>query len=194
MQDLSDEALVQQAQTLGSADGRYLDELFRRHYQKVSLWCLRYTGNREEAADLAQEVFLRAQRSIGSFQGASKFSTWLYTICRNHCLNRLQARAAESILVNGPAMLDSAVATDPETGVVIDRERMLSQARSWIREELDDTERKVFTLHYADDMPLDSITRLLGLTNTSGSKAFIVSARRKLQKAAERWRAGHETR
>jgi hypothetical protein len=45
---------------------------------------------------------------------------------------------------------------------------------------LDDTEKIVFTLHYGDEMPLDSITRMLGLENASGAKAYIVSAKRKL--------------
>src|SRR5919202_302510 len=50
-------------------------------------------------------------------------------------------------------------------------------------ETLDDTEKKVFTLHYGDDVPLDAITRLLGLSNRSGAKAYIVRARRKLTRA-----------
>ena len=51
---------------------------------------------------------------------------------------------------------------------------------------LDPLERQVFTLHYGDEMPIDAITRLLGLENASGAKAYIVSARRKLAKAKER--------
>jgi len=47
----------------------------------------------------------------------------------------------------------------------------------------------VFTLHYAEDVPLDAITRLLRLENASGAKAYIVSAKRKLARAAERWKA-----
>jgi len=57
---------------------------------------------------------------------------------------------------------------------------------------LDETEKKVFTLHYGDEVPLDAITRLLGLRNRSGAKAFIVSARRKLKRAARLWKARKE--
>jgi hypothetical protein len=53
---------------------------------------------------------------------------------------------------------------------------------------LDQTEQVVFTLHYGDDMPLDTISRLLRLENTSGAKAYIVSAKRKLARAARRLR------
>jgi DNA-directed RNA polymerase specialized sigma24 family protein len=57
---------------------------------------------------------------------------------------------------------------------------------------LDQTEREVFTMHYGDDIPLDAITRILGLQNASGAKAYIVSARRKLARAVERLRLRHE--
>jgi hypothetical protein len=50
----------------------------------------------------------------------------------------------------------------------------------------------VFTLHYGDDMTLEAITRLLKLDNASGAKAYIVSARRKLDKATRRLRARGE--
>ena len=73
---------------------------------------------------------------------------------------------------------------------MLDRERSSRMVREMIERELDDTEKKVFTLHYGDDVPLDAITRLLGLSNRSGAKAYIVSARRKLARAVERLRAG----
>jgi RNA polymerase sigma-70 factor, ECF subfamily len=58
--------------------------------------------------------------------------------------------------------------------------------RQLMQEALDETEAKVMTLHYVDELPLDSITRLLGLENPSGAKAYVVSARRKLQRIAVR--------
>jgi hypothetical protein len=54
-------------------------------------------------------------------------------------------------------------------------------------EVLDETEKRVMVLHYAHDMRLDAITAALGLTNTSGAKAYIVSAKRKLNAAVKRW-------
>ena len=66
------------------------------------------------------------------------------------------------------------------------------QVREFLTATLDRLERVVFVLHYGDDMSLDTITRLLRLENTSGAKAYIVSARRKLAKAANRLRARGE--
>ena len=60
---------------------------------------------------------------------------------------------------------------------------------SLLDEALDETEKKVFILHYGDDLPLDTITRLLGLSNRSGAKAYVVSARRKLTRAVRLWKA-----
>jgi len=50
---------------------------------------------------------------------------------------------------------------------------------------LDDTEKVVFTLHYGEDMPLDTISRMLRLENQSGAKAYIVSAKRKLARLVQ---------
>jgi DNA-directed RNA polymerase specialized sigma subunit len=56
-----------------------------------------------------------------------------------------------------------------------------------IRESLDETETKVMTLHYVHELPLETVSRMLGLSNESGAKAYIVSARRKLKRAHEVW-------
>jgi RNA polymerase sigma-70 factor (ECF subfamily) len=194
MQSLLDEELIERsrAERQPPASDPYLDELFRRHSRRVALWCLRYAGNKEDAADLAQEIMARAFKSLHTFQGNSRFTTWLFTICRNHCLNYVKSRQtrgteiAEDVL---PGLADPAALSALE---MVERSSQLALARKWIREQLDDMERMVFTLHYAEEMPLDAITRLLGLTNQSGAKAYIVSARRKLQESLRRWRASHE--
>jgi hypothetical protein len=95
LEQFSVEELVAQARALaGSQEGdRLANELFRRHYSQVACWCLRTTGDRELAADLAQEIFVRAHQHLKSFQGQSKFSTWLYSIARNQCMNAVKARS-----------------------------------------------------------------------------------------------------
>lgn len=71
----------------------------------------------------------------------------------------------------------------------VERESSNGQLRALLQDTLDDTERRIFTLHYGEDIPLDTLTRLLGLQNASGAKAYIVSARRKLAKAVQRLKA-----
>src|SRR5215475_10753031 len=68
------------------------DELVLRYQRDVYRLCYRYVNNHEDANDLAQEVFLKAYRAIGGFRGDSSFSTWLYRIAVNTCLNFRSAR------------------------------------------------------------------------------------------------------
>lgn len=191
MQQLSDEELIAQSRALGRPEPSdpYLNELFQRHQRRVVLWCLRYTGNREEALDLAQEILSNTFRRLDTFQGNSKFTTWLFTICRNHCLNAMKSKAARPES-GGDDLLGGLAA--PGEGRIEDRlarEAELEMARGWIRDALDETERRVFVMHFVEELPLDAITRILGLSNASGAKAFIVSSRRKLTEAARRWRS-----
>jgi RNA polymerase sigma-70 factor (ECF subfamily) len=63
------------------------DELVLRYQRDVYRLCYRYVNNHEDANDLAQEAFLKAYKAIGGFRGDSSFSTWLYRIAVNTCLN-----------------------------------------------------------------------------------------------------------
>jgi RNA polymerase sigma-70 factor (ECF subfamily) len=63
-------------------------EMVRSYGQRVYNLVFRMLGNREEAEDLAQEVFVTVFKSIESFRGDSKLSTWIYRIAVNHCKNR----------------------------------------------------------------------------------------------------------
>lgn len=192
MDELSDETLIarwQAEQQSGSSGDQWLDELFRRHYERVSLWCLRFAGTRDAAADLAQEVFTNAYRSLGAFRRDCSFTTWLYTITRHQCLNAIRARAMRTREDRGSLNLENvrdANAADPE--LKLDREISMRVFQRLLRDSLNETERRVLVLHYVDELPLDCVTRLLGLTNASGAKAYVVSARRKLSRAVRRAR------
>src|SRR5882724_9194548 len=192
MSGWTDEELVEQYRSNGGSPrgNPFLSELFGRHHGRVAAWCFRMTGDREAAADLAQEVFVKAFRHVESFRGESLFSTWLYSITRNHCRNEVRSRSTRPEEITDTDLLHAA---DPGEPLLDTLERRSSQAllRTLMRDTLDDIETQVMTLHYAEEMPLESITRLLGLGNASGAKAYIVSARRKLQAAVERlpgWR------
>jgi RNA polymerase sigma-70 factor (ECF subfamily) len=63
------------------------DRLVERYQRDIYRLCYRYVNNHEDASDMAQEVFLKAYRAIDRFRGDSSFSTWLYRIAVNTCLN-----------------------------------------------------------------------------------------------------------
>jgi RNA polymerase sigma-70 factor (ECF subfamily) len=158
-------------------------ELFLRHQTRVTRWCWRFTHDRETASDLAQEILLRAFRNLDSYRGECRFSTWLYVIARNLCMSAIQKRSNEPVWVaktNATDFPDTA-AVDVHTAVETEQ----SRRRSWrfILDTLDKTEARVMMLHYGQEMPLNTVSRMLGLTNKSGAKAYIVSARRKLTAA-----------
>ena len=164
-----------------------LDELFRRHRARVVAWCYRLTGDRDLAPDLAQDVFVKAYSSLDMFRRDSKFTTWLYVIARNRCRDEARARATrrreapEDEMVDMPSELNEALAA-------LDARDARHVVRTLMDEVLDETEKRVMTLHYGHDMRLDAITTALGLTNASGAKAYIVSAKRKLNAAVKRWK------
>src|SRR5215467_12157043 len=190
MEQFTDEELAERCQTAnGSADREpFLNALFQRHHRRVAAWCHHITGDVNSAVDLAQEIFIKAFQGIDSFRKGSKFTTWLYSIARNHCLDELRSRKrrveeTEELPVEiedwGLESADSA----------IERHESGELMRQLIRESLDETETKVMTLHYVHELPLESVNRMLRLTNDSGAKAYIVSARRKLKRAHELWKS-----
>jgi len=188
---LSDEALISRYREEGAkAEAEhYANELFRRHHTKIARWCLGFTGDRESAADLAQEICIKAYRNLGNFKGDSKFSTWLYSIARNHSLNAVRSRMSAPEMESEETIdtLPDLSSDNPLKNV--ERKQLTEIARNFVNTELDETEKTVFTMHYAEEMPLDAITRMLNLENASGAKAYLVSARRKLDKAVSRWKA-----
>ncbi len=187
MQQLSDEQLVLLWADSGEGavqQQKAIDELFGRYQARVALWCFRVARDRDLAADLAQEVFMRAFRSLAQFRGESKFSTWLYTITRNHCFNAIRLRKGRAEQSLEFVDLPDIKTRGAESQAELDSE--VRQMRELLGSKLDETERQVMTLHYAEEMSLESITGLLGLRNASGAKAYIVSARRKLNVAITR--------
>ncbi|MBZ5506345.1 MAG: RNA polymerase sigma factor [Acidobacteriia bacterium] len=191
-EDLTDEALIARyrAEAGQASAEQYLNELFRRHHVKVARWCLSVTGDRESAADLAQEICVKAYQNLSYFKGQSKFSTWLYSITRNHCLNAVRSRASAPQMDTDELLMETLpdVASDSPLAHV-ERKQQADIARQMMNETLEETEKAVFTMHFAEELPLDVITRMLNLNNASGAKAYLVSAKRKLDRAAKRWKA-----
>ena len=75
---------------LRERDGQAFRELVDTYRDQVFNLTYRMLGNREEAEDITQEVFVTVFKAIDSFRGDSKFSTWLYRITANHCKNRIK--------------------------------------------------------------------------------------------------------
>lgn len=188
MEVLTDEELLERYRTesIPAVAQAHINELFRRHHARVASWCLNITGDVNSASDLAQEVFLKAFQRINSYRGDSKFSTWLYSIARYHCLDFLRGRKAQPQETPEAALDEIEVLGSGDLLSSIERRELEELLRQLIQRSLNEIESKVMTLHYVHEMPLDSVSRILGLSNASGAKAYIVSARRKLKRLLER--------
>jgi RNA polymerase sigma-70 factor (ECF subfamily) len=87
--DRSDSDLVEAAQ---AGDRDALDRLLRRHYDRIHGLCRRLTGNEADALDAAQEALLAIVRGLDRFDGRAAFSTWVYRVATNACLDELRRR------------------------------------------------------------------------------------------------------
>jgi RNA polymerase sigma-70 factor, ECF subfamily len=169
-----------------AASGEELfSEIYRRYHVRVTSWCFRLTRNRARALDLTQEVFFKAYRHRHGFRGASRFSTWLYAITRNHCFSSLKkvadpADTGEAI----PLRLQDSSNIRPD--VQMERKQRHREMWQMIGATLEPMEARVMALHYGYEWPLAAITRQLELSNPSGAKAYVVNARRKLNLVMQR--------
>jgi RNA polymerase sigma-70 factor (ECF subfamily) len=91
---------------LQQRDERAFTEVVRLYQHKVYNLVYRMVGNREEAEDVAQEVFVTVFKAIDTFRGDAKLSTWLYRIATNHTRNRMKYLGRRSY--NSTAQLDEA--------------------------------------------------------------------------------------
>lgn len=147
-----DAALVARAKT-GNQDA--FAALVERHQGRVYNLALRLAGSPEDAADLAQEAFLKAWRGLPAFQGDSSFSTWLYRLTNNTCIDFLRAEArrkgaAPSLSLddeeNGLANLTPDLAPSPQERL---EERELQEALEKGLRQLSPDHRQALALRQA---------------------------------------------
>jgi len=94
---LSDTGLIEQA--LAGNQSAYA-ELVKRHQRFVFTLAMRFTKSREDAEEIAQDCFVKAYRSLASFQGQSKFTTWLYSIVYTTAMTFLRKRRPDTIAID----------------------------------------------------------------------------------------------
>jgi RNA polymerase sigma-70 factor (ECF subfamily) len=137
---------------------RAFDVIVMRHQRHVYQLCYRFVGNHEDAADLAQDVFVRAFKGLHRFKGDAALSTWLYRVGVNVCLNRVTARrpAIEPLLETHPAGDGS----DTTFEQVARRERAAA-LRQAIR-GLPPKQRATVVLRIYQDLSHEQIARVLG--------------------------------
>jgi len=169
--DLDDEPSLIDASRRG--DTNAFAALVGRYQQMIHALTYRMCGSEADAADLAQDAFVLAWQRLDSFRGEARFSSWLYRIAMNLCLNWKVRLAREARLraewSDNEIAADTSEASDPRTPVV--REALLA---------LPAKQRAAIVMTIFDGMSHGQAARVLGCSETTISWR-VFSAKRKLK-------------
>lgn len=138
-------------------------ELVKRYQNFVFTITLRYTQNREDAEEVAQDVFVKAYRSLADFRGDSKFSTWLYTIVTTSCLSFLRKKKLDMHSLDDERIFE--IADNQDSGMranQVEQKSKLAMVNKAIL-LLSPDDAKLITLFYKAEQSLDEIGVIMGL-------------------------------
>lgn len=166
--------------------------LVERYQNYVFTLVLRFTDNREDAEEIAQDTFVKAYRSLADFRGDSKFSTWLFTITRTTCLSFLRKKKLNIQSLDNERT--SLQVENRESGFNANlveqksKHAMLNQAISMLSTD----DAQVLNLFYKGDQTLDEIGKIMRL-DPNTVKVKLHRARQRLKQKMETYFA-HEVR
>lgn len=156
--------------------------LLDRWQERVYRWARRYVPNREDALELTQEILVLMVRGLRSYEPRGSFGAWLFTIVRYRCLSAIRVKSRD---VDLHLELDSIVS--PAAGPEIEsewRERE-EQVLAAMKRALDPREQLALWLRAYEEMSVEDITRVLALSEASGARGLLQTARRKLRAALD---------
>jgi len=166
--------------------------LVEEYQNYVFTLVLRFTENREDAEEIAQDVFVKAYRSLADFRGDSKFSTWLFTITRTTCLSFLRKKNLDTLSLDNERM--GLQVENKESGFNANlveqksRHAMLNRAISMLSPD----DSQVLNLFYKGEQTLDEIGKIMRL-DANTVKVKLHRARQRLKDKMEKYFA-HEVR
>ncbi len=170
MEQLPDSSLIELAK---GGDQTAFAELYTRYFDPVYDFVARMTRNRDEAADIAQDTFLKAMNALGGLQKGASFKSWIFTIARNTALNRLEKSSRTRPLTYesedgeevGFDVVDSDRFSDPEEAA------QASAVASLVWEAaagLDPKQLSLLDLHLRQGLDSGEIADVLGVTKNNG--------------------------
>jgi RNA polymerase sigma-70 factor (ECF subfamily) len=134
------------------------DLIVERHRRTVYQLCFRFVGNHEDAADLAQDVFVRAFKGLAGFKGDSSIRTWLYRVSVNVSLNRVTSRRPVTEPIDAVECVDAHAVNPLEA---IEHAQQAVRVRQAIR-RLPPKQRATLVLRVYQDLSYDEIAKVLG--------------------------------
>jgi len=181
---------------LRDRDERAFRELVEAHRDRVFNITYRMLGNRAEAEDVAQEVFIAVFKTIDTFREESKFSTWLYRVTVNHCKNRIKYLARrhdrdrdelDEMSPGANSATNGAPVRAPQPDRALEGAQMEQLLQDAIA-NLDDDHRVVVVLRDVEDLSIEEICEITGLpdgTVKSRLHRARLALRKKLQRHVE---------
>lgn len=152
--------------------------LVDRYKDLVFTLALRMLKNREEAEEVAQDTFIKVFKSLPKFKGDSKFSTWIYRITYNSCLDTLKKYKQEYLLDTIDEYTERQVATlDNAFDALAEKEQQ--QTIDDCLQKLPKEDSFLLTLYYFEEQSLEEISKIVGLT-ANNVKVKLFRGRKKL--------------
>ena len=136
--------------------------LVERYQNFVFTISLRYITSREDAEEVAQDVFIKAYRALGDFKGQSKFSTWLYTVTTTTCISFLRKKKLPTHSLDKEGVFE--VADSVDSGMranQIEQKSRVNMVNDAIR-MLSPDDAQILTLFYKGEQTLDEIAKIMG--------------------------------
>ena len=170
---LKDEELV--ALYVDSQKNIYFEEIYERYANKVYRKCYSFVYNQAKAEDFTHDIFLKLIVKIGTFKETSKFSTWLYSITYNFCMDQIRVtKKNQEVSLEG----DYEPADDYE-----DQDLMQMQGSQLNKslEKIPSDEKALILMKYQDDFSIKEIADTLKITE-SAVKMRLLRSKEKLKK------------
>jgi RNA polymerase sigma-70 factor (ECF subfamily) len=161
-------------------------EIVKRYQNFVFTIALRYTPNREDAEEIAQDCFIKAYRSLADFRGDSKFSTWLYTIVTTTCLTFLRKKKLDVHSLDDERVFEVADSQDSgfQANQIEQKSRvgMVNQAINLLSPD----DAQIITLFYKGEQSLEEIGQAMSLESNT-VKVRLHRARQRLRDKMEKY-------
>ena len=167
-----------------SGDQHAYAGLVTRYQNYVFTLALRFTKNREDAEEVSQDIFIKAYKALADFRGASKFSTWLYTIVNTTCISFLRKKKLEIHSLDNEKVFE--VADNQDSGMranQVEQKSRMSMVNNAIK-MLGSDDAEVITLFYKSEQTLEEIAQILGI-ETNTAKVRLHRARTRLKEKME---------
>ena len=165
--------------------------LFERHNRLAWSVIYRQLGNVAASEDLVQEAFLRVYRAAPKYEHSAKFSTWLYTVVTNLCLNYKRDRARDRLRLVGSEedeqgnALEQLAAVEPDEHEQDDRQKRTQAVKDAIA-GLPENQRMALILSRYEEKSYEEVAEILGVT-VAAVKSLTSRARTTLKEKLQRW-------